>query len=153
MAEGTVGGRRELAGSGMADSIGSAPELWAEQTVGRGSSLYAPLTTVLRRPLDASAHVRLADAFGTMGAALSEAVELRFAATLDPRRTSERLRLAQILRAFELDKAAHSEFEIVAAATQDAHERETARHALAELRARPAEDEAESSLDEFRPGR
>jgi len=153
IAEGAAGASRALAGCGMADSTGPGPEPRAEQAVGRGSALCVPLTAVLRRPLDADAHLRLADAFRALGATLSEAVELRFVTALDPRRTSERLRLAEALRRLDLDDAARGEYGIVAARSGAAGEQAVARQALAELQSAPRADETESPLGEFEPGR
>ncbi|HVP15261.1 MAG TPA: hypothetical protein VMS88_06940, partial [Terriglobales bacterium] len=92
-----------------------------------------------------------ADAFHALRATLSEAVELRIATVLDPRRTRERLRLARMLLALDLAAAARRELELVAADTHDAEAKAEARRSLEELQQVPTHEEAESSLSEFGP--
>lgn len=151
IAEGALGARREFARLGVADTTGPGPQRWAEQVVGAGSPLYRPLMETLRRPLDASAHVQLADAFHALGATLSEAVELRFATALDPHRTRERLRLARALLALGLDGAARGEFVTVVTSARGSLESAVAQRSLEELRQVRARGETESPLSEFEP--
>ena len=95
--EGVAGARRELARIGLDDTTGAAPEHWATLAVGPSGPLHAPMLAVLRRPLDARTHLALADVCRTANAMMFEAVELRYAVTLDPSLHAERLRLARSL--------------------------------------------------------
>lgn len=97
MGEGVAGARRELARIGLDDTTGAAPEHWATLAVGPSGPLHAPMLAVLRRPLDARTHLALADVCRAANAMMFEAVELRYAVTLDPSLHSERLRLARSL--------------------------------------------------------
>ena len=142
---------RELVASGLDDTVGTRPERVAEHVVGRNRPLFEPLAHVLHRPMDANAHAQLADAFHAMGAALSEAVELRFATQLDPRRVPERLRLGRALLTLGLVSAARQELEIAAADSRDPVVQAEARSTLASAPQATWPGEAESSLSEFQP--
>lgn len=109
MGEGVSGARRELAAMGLADTAGPAAEVMAARLFPPSIPAYGPMLSALRRPLDAGAHIALADAFRPRRAAVSEAVELRIATTLDPRRIAERVRLARTLIALGLEPAARRE--------------------------------------------
>ncbi len=97
MAEGVSGARRELALLGLSDTLGTAPERWATAAVGPEGLLHASMVRALRHPLDAHAHLELANACGAAHALVLEGVELRFAVTLDPTLFAERMRLARNL--------------------------------------------------------
>lgn len=96
LAEGVAGARRELEAVGLADTLGAAPMEWATAAVGPGA-LHAPMVEVLRHPLDARAHLAMANACAAANALVFEGVELRFAVTLDPGLLDERMRLAKNL--------------------------------------------------------
>jgi hypothetical protein len=96
MAEGVTGARRELEAAGLADTLGMAPETGATAAVGPGP-LHAPMVEVLRHPMDARAHLAMANACAAAKALVFEGVELRFAVSLDPSLLDERMRLAKNL--------------------------------------------------------
>ena len=109
MGEGVGGARRELAALGIADTAGPAAAALAARLFPPPSPIHALMLAALRRPLDADSHIALADVFRARRAAVSEAVELRIATTLDPRRVAERVRLARTLIALGLEPAARRE--------------------------------------------
>jgi hypothetical protein len=111
MGEGVAGARRELARFGLDDTTGAAPEHWATLAVGPTGPLHAPMLGALRRPLDARAHLALANACRDAHAVIFEAVELRFATVLDPSLRAERLRLARSLLARGKPAAAKRDLE------------------------------------------
>ena len=95
---GGVGGARRLLAVAGFDDVSAPPPLdWAGQPVKPGSAPAAAMAAVLRRPLEADAHVVLADAFRDAGSVLPEVVELMFATALNPTLLNERLRLDRTL--------------------------------------------------------
>jgi hypothetical protein len=151
MAEGVNGALRELDALGLADTSGPEPGRRAEDLFGRGSMFYEPMAGVLRHPLDARAHLRLADCFRAQEAAISEAVELRIATTLDPRLGDERLRLARVLVSQHLDAAARREIEPLVATAAGTPIEAEARRLLRQLSRADTVGVNESPILDFQP--
>ena len=146
MVEGVAGARREYALLGLDDTTGSAPEHWATVAFGPTGPFHAPMVAALRHPLDARAHLALADACHQLNAFVSEAVELRIATVLDPSLTAERLRLAQSLLATGQAPTARRDLEQLVAVTRDTPVGLAARRLLAGLPKDVKSDAIEASL-------
>jgi hypothetical protein len=97
LARGVGAYRRGLEAEGLADTLGPGPERTATDAMGEASPLAPAVAAMLRRPMDAGAHVALGRAFLARGAALSGAVELRIGIALDPGRREERELLVRVL--------------------------------------------------------
>jgi hypothetical protein len=106
---------RELAAAGYGDSSGASPASRARAMCGEDLGLAAAYESVLRRPRTAAAHATLAESLLARSIFVDGGVALRVAATLDPARVADRLRLATLMLQQGAGEAARVEFRSVAA--------------------------------------
>jgi hypothetical protein len=88
-----------LGAVGTADTSGDGAAAVAAPMSAVSPGLGRTLEQVLRHPLNAGAHVALADTLLARGVTLRAGLELRIAARLDPSRVEDRYRLARVMAA------------------------------------------------------
>ncbi len=101
--------------AGLTDTAGSSPARLAAFLGREDPGLGAAMRAMLSEPRSGGAHVALADSLITRGVLPGAGVELRIAATLDPRRYGDRYRLALIMLRLGGPKEAAGELEALAA--------------------------------------
>lgn len=150
---------RTLARAGLADTTGDDPRRQARRSLVIQQPLEEPLVDALSHPTTASAHLRLARVFATLGGWVSAAVEWRIAQHLAPLDPVERMNLASSLDRMGDPRSARRELEKMRLDVRGSALESVVRDSLAALDARGANQPArapraaigrplESSLDD-----